>query len=50
MIPQPQHLQLLFMGNSKAGFTDQAFAQIGEGIYLREVYSIFQDKRFFFFL
>jgi len=48
MIPQPQPLQLLFMGNSKAGFTDQAFAQIGEGIYLREVYSIFQEEHDFF--
>jgi hypothetical protein len=32
------------MGNSKVGFTDQAFAQIFEGKYLMEVYSIFQEE------
>jgi hypothetical protein len=36
------------VGNSKAGFTDQAFAQICEGKYLREVYSIFQEEHEFF--
>ena len=37
------------MGNSKVGFTDQAFAQIFEGKYLMEVYSIFQEEHDFFY-